>query len=39
MNDVKTLTMDEASFASFGTALGAKAMAQTQQDITEGNFV
>jgi hypothetical protein len=31
MNDV-TLTTDEASFASFGTALGAKAMTQTQQE-------
>jgi hypothetical protein len=31
MNDV-TLTTDEASFTSFGTALGAKAITQTQQE-------
>jgi hypothetical protein len=31
MNEV-TLTTDEASFTSFGTALGAKAITQTQQE-------
>jgi hypothetical protein len=33
MNEV-TLTTDEASFTSFGTALGAKAITQTQQEVS-----